>query len=179
MAAIKRKKRFFDVEMPLIKKDTQLLAYELKELEGRYILYDLTRILRGKSIMLQLKVKVNDDKASAFPTQIELLPYYIRRMIRKGTSYIEDSFSVNCKDSQIRIKLFLITRRMVSRKVRNALRVKAVEELKNYVKDLESEKVIEDVLKNQIQRELSAKLKKIYPLALCEIKEVRVEKVLK
>lgn len=83
MAAIKRKKRFFDVEMPIIKQDTQLLAYDLSELEGRYILYDLTRILRGKSIMLQLKVKINDGKAEAFPTQIELLQYYIRRMIRK------------------------------------------------------------------------------------------------
>lgn len=179
MAAIKRKKRFFDVEMPLIQKDTQLLAYELKELEGRYILYDLTRILRGKSIMLQLKVKINDGKAEAFPTQVELLPYYIRRMIRKGTSYIEDSFSTNCKDSQIRIKFFLITRRMVSRKVRNALRLKADEELKNYVKEKSSENVIEDVLRNQIQKELSVKLKKIYPLALCEIREVKVEKVLK
>ena len=34
MAKTKRKKRFFDVEIPLINKTTQLQAYEIKELSN-------------------------------------------------------------------------------------------------------------------------------------------------
>lgn len=178
MAIAKRKKRFFDVEMPIINRQTQLQAYEVKELEGRLIKYDLTRTLRGKNMLLQLKVKIKEDKAVAIPRGIKLMPYFLRRMVRKGTNYVEDSFSTTCKDAELRIKPFLITRRKVSRAVRKALREKAKQELIAYVKDKDSNTLFEDILKNQMQKPLSLKLKKIYPLSLCEIRVFKVEKEL-
>ena len=176
MAIAKRKKKLFDVEIPLIKKTTQLQAYELKELNGKFVKYDLTRILRGKSMMLQLRVKVEGEKATSVPREIKLMPYFLRRMVRKGTNYVEDSFSTECKNAQIRIKPFLIARRKVSRAVRKALRKKAREELINYVKDKNTETLFQEILENRIQKPLSLKLKKIYPLALCEIRVLKVEK---
>jgi len=176
MAIAKRKKRFFDVEIPILRKNTQIQAYDIEEADGRLIKYDLTRILRGKSMLLQLKIEVKDGKATTIPREIKLLPSFLRRMIRKGTNYVEDSFSTKCKDAQIRIKPFLITRRKVSRAVRKALRKKAKEELIEYVKDKKSEEIFEEALKNQIQKTLSLKLKKIYPLSLCEIRILKVEK---
>jgi ribosomal protein S3AE len=170
MAQIKKKKKFFDVEMPLINKQTQMQAYELSELDGRFLKYDLTRLLKGKSMMLTSKIKVEGKQAIATPMKLVLMPYFLRRMIRKGTNYVEDSFSVECQDANIKIKPFLITRRKVSRAVRAALRTKAKEELINYVKDRTAEELFDEVLKNQIQKPLSLKLKKIYPLALCEIR---------
>jgi len=175
MAIAKRKKKFFDVEIPLINKETQLQAYELADLEGRFLKYDLTRMLKGKSMMLTLKVKVEDNNAVANPKKIVLMPYFLRRMVRKGTNYVEDSFQAACQDAEIVIKPFLITRRKVSRAVRNALRKKAKEELINYVKDKTAEELFDETLKNQIQRPLSQKLKKIYPLALCEIRVLGVK----
>ena len=179
MAKAKRKKRFFDVDMPILRKETQLQAYELKDLDRKLIKYDLTRILKGKSILLQLKVKVEGEKATSVPRELKLLSYYLRRMIRKGTNYVEDSFSTNCKNAQIRIKPFLITRRKVSRAVRKALRERVKEELVKYVKTKNSEEIFEEVLKNQLQKTLSLKLKKIYPLSLCEIRTLKVEKEIK
>ena len=176
MAIAKRKKKFFDVEIPLIRKTTQLQAYELKELNGKFIKYDLTRILRGKSMMLQLRVKVEGEEATSVPREIKLMPYFLRRMVRKGTNYVEDSFSTGCKNAQIRIKPFLITRRKVSRAVRKALRKKAREELTDYVHDKDTETLFQEILENRIQKPLSLKLKKIYPLSLCEIRVLRVEK---
>ncbi len=175
MAQQKRKKKFYDVEMPLISKQTQMQAYEVSELEGRFLKYDLTRMLKGKSVMLTLKVNVEGDKAIAVPKKILLLPYFLRRMIRKGTNYVEDSFQAECADAKVVIKPFLITRRKVSRAVRNALRKKAKEELINYVKDKTAEELFDEILKSQIQRSLSLKLKKIYPLALCEIRVFEVK----
>jgi len=176
MAQAKRKKKFFNVEIPLIEKETQLQAYEIEELEGRYIKYDLTRILRGKSIELSLKVKVQEGKAITEITSMELMPYFLRRMIRKGTNYVEDSFSAECGNAQIRIKPFLITRRKVSRAVRKALREKAKKELIEYIKDKKTDQLFDDILKNKLQKTLSLKLKKIYPLSLCEIRVLKIEK---
>jgi len=175
MAVAKRKKKFFDVEMPLISKQTQMQAYELSELEGRFLKYDLTRMLKGKSMMLTLKVKIENNEAVASPKKIVLMPYFLRRMIRKGTNYVEDSFQTACQDAEIIIKPFLVTRRKVSRAVRNSLRRKAKEELINYVKDKSAEELFDEVLKNQIQRPLSQKLKKIYPLSLCEIRVLEIK----
>jgi len=175
----KKKKRFFDVDMPIIGKETQLMGYELKDLDGRFIQYDLTRVLRGKSMLIKLKVSVEGDKATAVPKEVKLMPYFLKRMMRKGTNYVEDSFSTKCKDAQIRIKPFLITRRKVSRAVRKALREKAKEELISYVKDKPATELFDDIIKNKIQKPLSLKLKKVYPLSLCEIRIFKVEKELK
>ena len=172
----KRKKKFFDIEIPLIKKQTHLQAYEFNELDGRFIKYDLTRILRGRSRMIQLKVKVNGDQAVAIPKKIKLMPFFLKRMVRKGTDYVEDSFLAKCKDAKIKIKPFLVTRRKVSRAVRKALREKAKEEIINHVKNKNSEILFDEIIKNSFQKFLGLKLKKIYPLSLCEIRVLEVEK---
>lgn len=178
MAIAKRKKRFYEVDMPIIRKQTQLQAFEPKELVGRFIKYDLTRMNRGKGMLIDLKVISKEDKLTSTPYGLKLMPFYLKRMVRKGTNYVEDSFSAECKDTQIRIKPFLITRRKVSRAVRKALRNKAKEELTKYLKSRSTENIFEEVLRNQLQKTLSLKLKKIYPLSLCEIRVLKVEKEL-
>ena len=176
MAIAKRKKKFFDVGIPLINKQTQLRAFEPSELKGRFLKYDLTRLLRGKSMILTLKVKLEKDRLTTIPKKIVLMPYFLRRMVQKGTDYVEDSFSAECKDAKLTIKPFLITRRKVSRAVRKALRNKAREELIKYIKEKTAEELFNEIIKNHLQKPLSLKLKKIYPLALCEIRIFEVKK---
>jgi ribosomal protein S3AE len=176
MAQAKKRKRFFDVSIPIINKETQLYGYDIEDLNGRIIVYDLTRLLRGKSILLKLKVTVEDGKAAANPYELKIMPYFIRRMIRKGTNYVEGSFSAECKNAVLRIKPFLITRKKVSRAVRKALRDKARDELTNYVKEKTAEILFDDIIKNKIQKPLGLSLKKIYPLSLCEIRILKIEK---
>lgn len=178
MAIAKKKKRFFDVEMPIIGKETQLLALEIEELEGKEIKYDLTRILKGKSILLNLKVTVKDGKAISKPKELNVVSYYLRRMIRKGSDYVEDSFKANCKDAEFLVKPFLITRRKVSNPVKKALREEAKKEIIRFFKDKKAEEVFEELLRNRFQKILSLKLKKIYPLSLCEIRTFKVIKEL-
>ncbi|PIN91093.1 hypothetical protein COU57_02060 [Candidatus Pacearchaeota archaeon CG10_big_fil_rev_8_21_14_0_10_32_14] len=175
MAIAKHKKKFFDVEIPLLKKDTQILGYEISELNGRIIKYDLTRILKGKSIEMNFKIEMTDKKElTSTPIKMNMLPFFLRRMVRKGTNYIEDSFETPCANNTLRIKPFLITRRKVSRPIRNSLRTKAKEELIEYLKDKSSDEIFDDILKNKLQKILSLKLKKIYPLSLCEIRFLQV-----
>jgi ribosomal protein S3AE len=176
MAQAKKRKKFFDVEIPLLKKETPLYAFDIKELEGRTISYDLTRMLRGKNALIKLKVIADGEKMTTIPIEIKLLPYFLRKMVRKGTNYVEDSFSANCSDAKLKIKPFLVTRRKVSRAVRKALREKAREELINEVKDKTTDTIFKSVLNGLLQKQLSLRLKKIYPLSLCEIRILTVEK---
>ncbi len=178
MAIAKRKKRFFEVEIPLLKKETHLIAFEKQELNGKYLKYDITRNLKGKPALMQFKVLIKNEKAIAYPQQLRLLPVCLKRMVRKGTNYVEDSFSTKTKDAKVRIKPFLVTRRRVSRKVKKALRQKAREELTKTLKNNKIETIFEEILKNKLQKELSLKLKKIYPLSACEIKILKIENYL-
>lgn len=171
------KKKFFEVEIPLTNSSVELLAYNIQELNNRTIKLDLTRQLRGKSIEVVFQIKTENNKAFAEPIRLTLLPFFIRRMLRNNISYVEDSFSVECKDALLRVKPFLITRKRVSRKVRKALREEAKNWLNDYIKDKTYNSVFSDIVGNRLQKSLSLKLKKIYPLALCEIRVLKIEKL--
>ena len=124
--------------------------------------------------MLKLKIKIEGNNAIAEPVELLVLPYFIRRMMRKGTNYVEDSFSAECKNAQVRIKPFFITRKKVSRAVRKALREKARAELTAYIKNKDTETLFDEIIINKIQKTLSLQLKKIYPLSFCEIRSFKI-----
>lgn len=74
MAQAKKKKRFFNVEIPIIGKTTQLYGFDKSELNGKLIKYDLTRLIKGKGIILDAKVELKDDEASAIALGIKITP---------------------------------------------------------------------------------------------------------
>ena len=127
------KKKFFDVEIPILKQEVRVYTYNLSGLNNRAIKLDLTRILRGKSLEATIKVSVEKDKATGEITKLSLLGFYIRRMMRKSTSYVESSFLGDCKSGKLRVKPFMITRKKVSRAVRKALRNSTKQFLSEYV----------------------------------------------
>ncbi len=175
MAIAKRKKKFFEVQIPIIKKVTQARAFEIADLKGRFIRYDLTRTLRGKATILQGQIEIINNEAVLVPRKLQLMYFYLSRMVRKGTNYVEDSFSTPAQDSLIKIKPFLVTRKKVSRAVRKALRDKCREELIKYSEKKKTQEIFEDILSGKLQKTLSQILKKIYPLSCCEIRTIKVE----
>jgi ribosomal protein S3AE len=171
-----QKKKFFEVSVPLTGETTSVYAFDMDSLAGRNLKLDLTRIFRGKGVEASFNISVSEGVATARPRMMRLLPYFIRRIIRKRTSYVEDSFVVSSSDGLLRIKPFLITRKMVSRAVRNALRVATQAFLSEYCSDKPTDEIFSDVTQGKLQKVLLIKLKKVYPLALCEIRHIEVEK---
>ncbi len=172
--AVERKK-FFTVNIPLLNKEIELYANNEGELPGRTVKLDLTSMLKGKGIELLLLIKEEKKEIIAVPMQASLPGFYIRRMMRKGIDYAEDSFLAQCRDHRIRIKPFLLTRKRVSRKVLNGLRVKTKEEITEYVKERSFDNLVLDIMNNKLQKELNPKLRKIYPLGLFEIRFIGIE----
>lgn len=168
-------KKFLKLELPIIEQKIELLAANEEELAGRTVKMDLTRKLRGKSLEAIFKIKVSDKKIRAELYRLHLLSYFITRIMRKSVNYVEDSFSSECKNAVLKIKPFLITRKKVSRVIRKALRNKAKEEIQAEIKDKSYEDIFSDILSGKFQKFLSLKLKKIYPLAFCEIRDIFVE----
>tara|TARA_Y100000310_G_scaffold240573_1_gene244407 strand:- start:1516 stop:2076 length:561 start_codon:yes stop_codon:yes gene_type:complete len=171
-----QKKKFFEISLPLISQKANLFALNEEDLIGKTVKIDLTRKLRGKSLEVIFRIISEKDKIIAEPYRLHLLGYFIRRMMRKSTDYVEDSFLAESKNALLRIKPFLITRKKVSRKVRTALRNKAKEEIEKEIKNQNFEDIFSEILNNKFQRTLSLKLKKIYPLSLCEIRDIFIEK---
>lgn len=170
-----QKKKFFEVNIPIINEKFEAQVNSIEELENRTIKMDLTRQLRGKSVDVVFKIAIKDGKAEATPKRLTLLPYFIKHMLHTGIDYVEDSFITESQESKVMIKPFMITRKKVSRAVRNALRNSAKNWLIDYVKTKNNYDLFQEILSNQLQKPLSLKLKKIYPLAICEIRVFEVK----
>lgn len=170
------KKKFFEVDIPLTSAKVSIYGYSPEMLEGSVINLDLTKNLRGKNLELKSRVKLEKDKLVGEIMSLELNKQYIRKVIRKGTDYIEDSIPSTCKDAEITIKTFMLTRNKVPRSIRNSLREQAKKYIMTKTKIRDSEELFNEIMTNKLQKELSLKLKKIYPLALCEIRTIKINK---
>ena len=164
------RKKFYEIKAPLTSVKIDLYGESAEKLDGHIIKLDLTRSLKGKSFELRLKVKAKEDKLEAEPLSLKLIMSYIRRIMRKGVDYVEDSFEMECRDSIVKVKPFLITRKKVSRAVKRMLREGAKKHLEAKLKIRTAEEIFSDIMANKLQKDLSLKLKKIYPLAFCEIR---------
>jgi len=169
------KKKFFEIDIPLTGDKFESYANSPEELKGRSIKIDLTRKLKGKSVDVVFSTALENGKLVAHPKKITLLPFFIRHMLHKGSSYVEDSFNAETKDAKVVIKPFLITRKKVSRAVRKTLRNSAKNWILDYLKEKTSFQVFDEILTGQLQKPLSQKLKKVYPLAICEIRVFEIK----
>jgi ribosomal protein S3AE len=161
-----KKKKFFEVDIPLINQKVNVLSVDEALLQGKIIKFDLTRILKGKNVEATIIIEKIDNKLTGRITGILVMPAFIRRMIRKSTSYVEDSFECN----SVVLKPYMLTRKRVHRSVRAALRNETKTFIINYTQSLSHDELFHDILSGKLQKALSVHLKKIYPLSFCEIR---------
>jgi len=173
-----RRKKFQSVEIPLTRSKMELVGNTPEDLKDKTIKLDLTRQLKGKGVEATVKIQIENEKAVAKPKKIKLMSYFIRRMIRKRISYVEDSFELPSQESMVQIKPFLITRKKVSRAVRKALRNRCKNWIEDYVAERKDEEIFNEILSNRMQKPLSLALKKTYPLSLCEIRVLEIKRPL-
>lgn len=176
---ITKKKKFQDVEIPLVRLKIELIGDSIEDIKDKTIKLDLTKQLRGKNVEVVFKTYIEKGKLIAAPVKIILASYFIRRIIRKRISYVEDSFLTPSQESMLKIKPFLITRKRVSRAVRKTLRNKARNWLEDYISQKTDNEIFNDLVSNKLQRPLSLVLKKTYPLSFCEIRYLEITRPLK
>ncbi|MEK6792281.1 MAG: hypothetical protein AABX96_01065 [Nanoarchaeota archaeon] len=168
------RKKFFDVSIPLTASKVKLYSLNEEELNNRVVNVDMTKNLKGKNVELKAKVIFKDGKLDSELVSLIVLPSYIRRTMRRGIDYIEDSFKTSCKDGELLIKPFMITRNHISRNLRKEVRNAAKKFLEGYSNIKTVKELFSELMTNKLQRSVSLKVKKIYPLAFCEIRWIEV-----
>jgi len=172
------RKKYIEANIPILDSEFRILGTP-DNLDKKTIKIDLTRQLRGKGLTITFRLFNDDGKLVGVPNKMELVTSYIRRMIRKRSDYVEDSFKAQCADIQVIVKPLLITRKRVSRAVQRNLRNTTKEFLLKYLKEKEFIKICEELLDGKLQKTLLPKLKKIYPLSFCDIRVFETKEIQK
>lgn len=126
---------------------------------------------------MKLKLIINEIKNDIANTEIkgyEIVKAHIRRAVRKDRIKVEESFTAECKDKiKIRIKPLIITRFKTNRSALTEIRKKIKEFCISYCTKMSYEDLIRNIIGNNLQKDLKNILKKIFPIALIEIKELK------
>lgn len=180
----KLKKKWFQIVAPR-------LFYE--EEIGETLLED-PRLMIGKNITINLMSLTGDpkrqninikfvvdslqgDKAGTQVVGYEVVPSSIKRMVRRGRNRIDTSYLFETADNKIvRIKPFLLTKSATKGSAMRALQRIMHEFLLTTVKNLDYDTLVKDIVSYNLQNSLRETLSKIYPLAACGIRVMKLEK---
>jgi ribosomal protein S3AE len=174
-----QKKKFIEIELPIVNEITTALG-NLESLQGKTIKLDLARRMRGKGLEITFQILNNKGYLIGIPKVMCLTKSYIRRIMRTSISYVEDSFQTETKDGiHVSVKPFLITRMKVSRAVRNHLRVEAKKLFTDVIKERNYIEICTDLYLGSFQKLVQPKLKKIYPLAFCDLRIFETKEIAK
>ncbi len=105
-----------------------------------------------------------------------IVPSAVRKMMRRAKERIDDSFVVKTKDGiATRIKPILITRGRTTSGALKEVRSQMRANIARSVGALLFVDFIRDLVAHKFQRQLQDSLRKIYPLQICELRDVHIE----
>ena len=172
------KKKWIKIVAPKILNHVEVgetLCSDNKKVIGRVFEVNIGSLTNDlKRSYMKLKLRINEIKGEQANTEVigyDTVKAYIKKTIRKNRSKVEDSFIAECKDKvKVRIKPLIVTRYKAKRSVLTGLRKKTREFLLENCKKLSFEQLVSFVINNKLQRDLRKVLKKIFPLAVSEIR---------
>lgn len=147
---------------------------EANELIGKRLNVDLSIVskTRNPNVRLVFEVKnISDGNAVSEPIGYYVLSAYLKRLVRKGKTKIDESYIFRTKDDiTCVIKVFLITKSKIQSKISGALRVELKKLIESEFKKKDFSQLFEYVILYGFQKSLKESLNKIYPLQALEIR---------
>jgi ribosomal protein S3AE len=171
--------RFFEIEIPEINQITRLGGKSETALVGKISKFPLADAVRGKSGEIKYVIEKRKDGKDALVGKIKgvrLFLSYISRFARRGVTNINESCKivVDSGKSNVQIKTIIMARKKVGGAVKRHIRNEGYAFLQKTLQDARPEEVFSMILRNELQQKLGQRLKKIYPLAYCEIREANL-----
>lgn len=162
-----------DIGETLVEEPNEALGKTLK-----INLADLTQDIKKQNILLTfLANKLQDQRVVSDVVGYEISPSYVKRVIKRAKSKIEDSFLCSTKDEvKVRLKPVILTRSKAKGSVLTLLRHKSRTYFVDNVKKQSYEEVLSNIMSHNLQRGLKDELKKIYPVSLTELRIFKKEK---
>lgn len=179
-----KKKRWYQIVGPRLFKEAVLgetYVDDLGSMLGKTLkinLMGLTNDMKQQNVNIKFQIsEIRGDKACTNVIGYEVIPATIRRLIRRGKKRMDISFACETSDKvKIRIKPLLITKKTMKSSVNSALRKSITEYLTQNIKKMNYENLVSNLVAHRLQLSLRDHIKKIYPLRICEIREMLIVK---
>ena len=153
----------------------ETLVAEPESLIGKKVvvnLFHLTNDMKKQNVKIHFKVhQIQDDKAYTEIVGMNMVEAFLKRVVKRARNRLDDSFEITTKDNiKIRIKPLIITKNETKGSILAALHAKSREFFTSAIKESTYEQVVGYMLTNELQKKLRDNLKKIYPVAVSEIR---------
>lgn len=179
-----KKKKWFQLVAPALFNNISLgetSADAAEQVIGRTVTVNLATVtndLRQQSSNLSFRVaSVEGDKAKTEMVSYHTSPPSIRRLVRRGTTRIDERLNVELGDKSIVLmKIFMVTKAIVRSATASAIRKMLPQVLAKEAGKISYDDLIRSVASNRLQIAIKNHVKKVYPLKSCEIKSLELIK---
>lgn len=180
--AAQKKKKWYKIIAPKNFRNTEIgeiPTVDAETLVGRNARVNAVTVMNDpRKQHLRLTFRINEVKADQAHTELlgyEIVQAQIKRMSRKGSEKIDDSFVAEAKGGvKVRLKPVLTTRGRANNSVKTAIRKSIQTQVSEDLKKKNFEDFMMDVVSNKTQRALKDSLKKLYPIGGCEFRKIRI-----
>lgn len=177
-----KKKKWYSILAPEIFNKQELgqtTVFDKTKIMGKSLkvnLMSLTGEVRNQNVNIRFKVHdIKEDKANTEITGYVLSPSFIKRVVRRRHSRIDETFKLKTKDNkEVVIKPLFITKNITSRSESAAIKVLALEILTNVTNSTNYVDFVKSIMFYRLQLDLRRRLSKIHPLKTCEIKKMEL-----
>jgi len=141
-------------------------------------LTNLTRDMRQQNINVFFEInKISGSKFYSEFIGFKMVPSSIKRMVRRGKRKVDYSFKAETKDGyELVIKFIMVTIKLTNLSALTGLRKECEKNVKEMLKKMKYNKFVNSLVNHRIQSKLRKVLSKVYPLKICEIREMKVLK---
>lgn len=178
-----RKKQWYPIIAPKQFNNVVLgetLVYEPQAMIGKTLSHSLMNLandVKRQSISIHFKVvDVDNGRAKTMITGYEIIPYSVKRFVRRNSEKMDISFTCETADNVLmRIKPLIITKADIKGSIAAKLRNNAVNFLVKAIKKMTYDELINDLISHKLQESLRESLSRVYPLKVCEIRYAGIE----
>ena len=173
-----KKKKWFEVVAPKAFQEQiigESTAFELRDLIGKKLtvnLMSLTNDPKKQGISITFKItSQKGDKAATEVIGYKILPSSIKRIVRRNKDRLDLTMKCKTKDkATVLLKPIVLTRNLAKGSVKTALMNKIKEKIEKEVAEFKYEDLVKQIIMRKFQKGVMDDLKKIYPLAFCDIR---------
>ncbi len=178
------KKRWYQIVGPKTFRESVLgetLVTNPQLMIGKTLKINLMNLIHDvKQQNVNIKFEINEIRGERALSEVigyEMIPATIRRLVRRGKRRNDISFLCETSDNKkIRVKSLVITKKTMKSSVTAAIRKSIVDYLMHNIKKTSYDDLVTGLVSHRVQHSLRDHLKKIYPLKICEIREMSIVK---
>ncbi len=174
----KKKKKWFPIIAPKIFGESVIgesYVDSSEALMGKYVTANLSTVtndMKNQNINIRFRVtSVKEGKGYSEVVDFRLIQSFVKRLVRRGRTKVDDSFIARTKDGiRVRVKPLVITKNRCVGSIATKIRLTTRDFLKKKISEQSFVQSVQDILAGKFQKELKPLLNKIYPIKSVDVR---------